>query len=104
MGLVGGTHVKEIYEFNAEIKNVPDLNGAYAEVPLDIRKVFGKGRLKVLAVFDGIEYEGSIVNMGIKNADGSIGYIIGMPKDIRKKIGKETGDTVHVPFTVVESH
>ena len=104
MGLVGGNRVKETYEFTAEIKKVPDLNGAYAEVPLDIRNVFGKGRLKVLAVFDGIEYEGSIVNVGIKNADGSIGYIIGMPKDIRKKIGKEAGDTVQVSFTVIESH
>ena len=48
------------------------------------------------ALFDGEPYEGSVVNMGVKNEDGSICYIIGIRKDIRKKIGKEPGDTVEV--------
>jgi hypothetical protein len=34
--------------------------------------------------------------MGLANADGSICYIIGIRKDIRKSIGKEPGDTVAV--------
>ena len=34
--------------------------------------------------------------MGIKNGDGSVCYIIGIRKDIRKKIGKQPGDTVTV--------
>ncbi|MBM6743160.1 DUF1905 domain-containing protein [Drancourtella massiliensis] len=63
---------------------------------MDIRQEFGKGRVKVEATFDGVPYSGSIVNMGVKNDDGSVCYIIGIRKDIRKAIGKEPGDTVLV--------
>lgn len=70
--------------------------GAYVVFPCDVRKEFGKGRVKVTALFDGVQYEGSVVNMGVKNEDGSIAYIIGIRKDIRKSIGKDIGDTVHV--------
>lgn len=52
--------------------------------------------MKVSASFDGEPYDGSIVNMGVKNEDGSICYIIGITKAIRAKIGKGDGDTVHV--------
>ena len=34
--------------------------------------------------------------MGEKNPDGSICYVLGMPKAIRKQIGKAFGDTVKV--------
>ena len=37
-----------------------------------------------------------IVNMGVKNADGSVCYIIGILKDIRNKLGKQPGDMVSV--------
>lgn len=70
--------------------------GAYVVFPCDVRKEFGKGRVKVTALFDGVQYEGSVVNMGVKNEDGSIAYIIGIRKDIRKSIGKDIGDMVHV--------
>lgn len=84
------------YEFEAEIKKVPDINGAYIEVPFDIKTEFNRGRVKVHATFDGVTYDGSIVNMGIKNDDGSICYIIDLRKDIRIKIGKEHGDKVKI--------
>ena len=61
-----------------------------------MRQEFGKGRVKVHATFDGEPYDGSVVNMGIKNSDGSICYIIGIRKDIRGKIGKQVGDMVKV--------
>lgn len=64
--------------------------------PYDIRKEFGKGRVKVKATFDGEPYEGSLVNMGVKNGDGSICYIIGIRKEIREKIGKQAGDMIDV--------
>jgi hypothetical protein len=86
----------KIYEFEAEIQKVPDIDGAYIEFPYDIRNEFGKGRVKVYAEFDDESYEGSIVNMGIKNEDGSICYIIGIRKDIRQKINKQAGDKVKV--------
>ena len=87
------------YQFAAEIKKVPDIDGAYVVFPYDIREEFGKGRVKVHATFDGEPYDGSVVNMGVKNEDGSVCYIIGLRKDIRKKIGKQVGDTVAVTIT-----
>ncbi|PWJ51720.1 protein of unknown function [Faecalicatena contorta] len=88
--------MNKVYEFEAEIKKVPDMDGAYVEMPFDLRKEFGKGRVKVHATFDGVGYDGSIVNMGVKNNDGSICYIIGLRKDIRAKIGKQPGDKVKI--------
>ena len=34
--------------------------------------------------------------LGVKNADGSVCYIIGVRKDIRSRIGKRPGDRVLV--------
>ena len=58
----------KIYEYDAIIRKVPDMDGAYVEFPYDVRKEFGKGRVKVYATFDGEPYDRSIVNMGVKNA------------------------------------
>jgi len=91
----------KVYGFEAVIQKVPDLDGAYVAVPFDIKREFGKGRIKVRATFDSVPYDGSIVNMGVKNADGSICYIIGIRKDIRAQIGKQPGDLVSVTFEVV---
>jgi len=85
-----------IYDFNAAIQKVPDQDGAYVVFPHDIRAEFGKGRVKVHATFDGEPYDGSIVNMGVKNPDGSVCYIVGIRKDIRAKLCKQPGDTVRV--------
>jgi hypothetical protein len=85
-----------IYEFEAEIKKVSDIDGAYIEFPWDIKKEFGKGRVKARATFDGEPYDGSLVNMGVKNADGSICYIIGIPKALRQKIHKQSGEKIKV--------
>lgn len=80
---------KKVYAFEATIKeSTAGKGGAYVVFPYDIKKEFNKGRVKVIATFDGIEYLGSIVNMGLKNEDGSICYIIGVLKDIRKTIKK----------------
>lgn len=84
------------YEFEAVIQKVPEIDGAYIEFPYDVKAEFGKGRVKVRATFDRETYDGSIVNMGVKNADGSVCYIIGLRKDIRAKIGKQPGDVVKV--------
>ncbi len=86
--------MKKIYEFDAVIRKVPDLDGAYVEIPFDVRAEFGRGRVPVDATFDGEPYQGSLVRMGTP------GHILGIRKDIRAKIGKQPGDSVHV--TVVE--
>lgn len=80
-------------EFDAIILHNEDMDAAYVEVPFDIKAMFGKGRLLVHATFDGEPYDGQIVKMGTPC------YIIGIRKDIRKKIGKTFDDMVHVTFT-----
>lgn len=65
------------YAFEAVIRKVPDLDGAYVEIPFDVREEFGKGRVKVHATFDGEPYDGSLVRMGTP------GHILGLRKDIR---------------------
>ena len=67
------------YAFDAEIQKVPNIDGAYIEIPFDVKAAFGKSRVPVHATFDGEPYDGSLV---------------------RAKIGKQPGDTVHV--TLVE--
>ena len=84
------------YEYDSVLHEIPDSGGAYVAFPWDIRAEFGKGRVKVHAEFDGIPYNGSIVNMGVKNEDGTICYIIGVLKAIRNKLNKHDGDMIHV--------
>lgn len=80
----------KIFEFDAVIRKVPDIDGAYIEIPFDVKQVFGKGRVPVHVTFDGVPYDGQAVRMGTP------GYIIGVRKDIRAKIEKQPGDTVKV--------
>ena len=87
------------YKFDAVLHEIPDKGGAYVIFPWDIRKEFGKGRVKVHAAFDGIPYDGSIVNMGVKDEKGEICYVIGVLKSIRKQLGKKDGDTIHVTIS-----
>ncbi len=84
------------FEYDAVLREQADSGGAYVPFPWDIRELFGKGRLRVHAELDGIPYDGSIVNMGVKNPDGTVCYIIGVLKSIRRTIGKKDGDTIHV--------
>ena len=66
--------MSHLFEFDAMIHKVEDRDGAYAICP----------------------YDGSIVNMGVKDEYGQICYIIGMLKSIRKQLNKQPGDSVHV--------
>lgn len=66
------------------------MDAAYVEVPFDIKAIFGKSRLLVHATFDGEPYDGQVVKMGTPC------YLIGVRKDIRLKIGKQPGDSIHV--------
>ncbi|MDD6726222.1 MAG: DUF1905 domain-containing protein [Lactimicrobium massiliense] len=87
------------YSFTAILHEIPDKGGAYIIFPYDIRKEFGKGRVRVHASFDGIPYDGSIVNMGVKDEHDKICYIIGVLKSIRKQLGKKDGDSIQVKIT-----
>jgi Domain of unknown function (DUF1905)/Bacteriocin-protection, YdeI or OmpD-Associated len=76
-------------EFKAIIKQHEGLNAAFVEPPFDVQEVFGSKRVKVKATFDGVEYRGSVVNMG-----GC--YMLGLTQEMRSKIGKGFGDEVLV--------
>ena len=83
------------------LQAVPDKGGAYVVFPWNIREEFGKGRVKIHAAFDGVPYDGSIVNMGVKDKEGNVCYVIGVTKSIRRQIGKGFGDEVEVEFEPV---
>ncbi len=66
----------KVYEYESLIYEAQQKGGAYVVFPYDIRKEFGRGRVKVHILFDGEPYDGSIVNMGVRNEDGTVCYII----------------------------
>lgn len=78
------------YNFEAIIKKISDKDATFIEIPFDVEKEFGARRVKVKTKFDGIDYRGSIVNMGQDC------FIIGITKAVRKQIGKDVGDTVFI--------
>ena len=84
------------FAYEETLHELPEKGGAYVAFPWNIREVFGKGRVKVHATFDGEPYDGSIVNMGFRGPDGEICYIIGVRKAIRQKLGKKDGDRLRV--------
>jgi hypothetical protein len=84
--------MKTRHEFTALLENSdPGMDAAYVSIPFDVEKAFGgKGHIKVKATFDGHPYRGILANMGTGC------HIILVRKDIRKAIGKTTGDLVSV--------
>lgn len=86
----------KIYEFDAVLLKVPDIEGAYIEFPYDVKQEFGKGRVRVHATFDGYPYNGSLVRMKTPC------HIIGVQKAIRAVINKQPGDKVHVTIQAIE--
>lgn len=86
----------QVLSFEAVIIKADDMDAAYVEVPYDIYELFGVKRLKVHASFDGEPYDGLVLKMGTPC------WIIGIRKDIRKKINKQPGDTVRVTLAAKE--
>lgn len=65
--------------------------GAYVEIPFDVAGTYGtRGRVPIRTCFDGQPYRGSIAPMG----GGK--HVLGVPKAIRKAIGKQVGDVAEV--------
>ncbi len=71
------------YEYDTILHEMDDSGGAYVSFPWNVREEFGKGRVKVHALFDGIPYDGSM-------------------KTIRNKLNKHDGDMIHVVIEVEE--
>lgn len=75
--------------FEAIIIEAPR-GGAYIEIPFDFEEFYQQKRIKVKAIFDMVEYRGSLVKMKTDC------HILGIPKAIREKLNKQIGDTVFV--------
>ena len=82
--------MEECLSFDAVLIGAADMDAAWVEIPFDVKTVFGKGRVRVHAEFDGEPYDGIITRMGTPC------HIIGVRKDIRRKIGKQPGGIIHV--------
>lgn len=78
-----------VQTFRAVIEDAGN-GGAFIPIPFDVEQAYGKKRVKVKALIEGIPYRGSLVRMG------SECHILGVRKDIREKIGKTIGDEVEV--------
>lgn len=79
-----------VFSFDAILIQNGSMDAGYVEIPFDVPKTFGKGRVPVHATFDKEPYNGQVVRMGTPC------HIIGVRKEIRKKIGKQFGDRIHV--------
>ncbi len=76
-------------KFRAEIQSASG-GGAFIAIPFDVEQVYGKKRVKIKALIEGVPYRGSLVRMG------TTCHILGILKEIREKIGKQIGDEIDV--------
>jgi len=78
------------YKFSAIIQRSSGW-GAFVIFPHDVLAEFGiKGRIPVQARLDKIPYTGSLMTCGTPY------HLLAVPKDIREKLGKETGDPISI--------
>ncbi|HAD11737.1 MAG TPA: hypothetical protein DCF33_04780 [Saprospirales bacterium] len=81
----------KIIAFDAVLKAVEGNQAMSVDFPYDVYELYGvRGQVKVKVTYDGVPYRGSMVKMG-----GSCHWLL-VRKDIRKQIGKNPGDMVHV--------
>jgi hypothetical protein len=78
--------------FDAEILKHEGMDAGYVEFPYNVQETVGaRGWVKVKAIFDGkVEYRGSLAKMGKEY------HWLGLTQEVRRKLGKSFGNTVHV--------
>ncbi|MFN0215394.1 MAG: YdeI/OmpD-associated family protein [Saprospiraceae bacterium] len=83
--------MKDILEFDAVLDSLEGIEALSVNFPYDVQEIYGvRGQVKVKVTFDGVPYRGSLAKMGHHC------HFLLVRKDIRKLIGKNAGDTVHV--------
>jgi len=76
--------------FRAPVRSSGRGGGHLVDVPPEVVEALGgKGRIPVIATFDGVPYRGSIVRMGG-------GAVLGVQKAIMAEAGVSVGDTLTV--------
>lgn len=63
--------------------------GAVAEVPFDVKEVFGSARPPVVATVDGVTWRTTIATYGGK-------YYIGIRRELRDRAGIDVGDRIRL--------
>ncbi|PWV54295.1 YdeI/OmpD-associated family protein [Chitinophaga sp. S165] len=78
--------------FDAVIEQHGGMNAGYVVFPYDVQELYGvKGQVKVKALIDGkVTYRGSLAKMSMPC------HTLGITQAIRKELGKELGDTIHI--------
>ncbi len=83
--------MNQVIEFTAVLKKVEGGHAAYVDFPFDVKEIFGtRGNVKVKIMYDEVPHRGLLTNMG-----GAC-HFLGITKDLKARIGKEVGDTVHI--------
>lgn len=83
--------MNQILEFDAILDGVKGIEALSIDFPYDVQELYGvRGQVKVNVTYDGVPYRGSLAKMGHHC------HFLIVRKDIRKLIGKNAGDTVHV--------
>jgi hypothetical protein len=79
-------------DFDALIEDAGG-GGAFVRVPFDVESVFGRKRVRVITLVDGISCRCSIVRMGLPC------HLLPVPREIRRKLGKGPGSTVRISLS-----
>ncbi len=78
------------YRFKAKIEPAR-MGGTFVFFPYDTEAEFGtRGKVPVKATFDGVGYTGSLIKYGHPQ------HMLHVPKAIREKLSKKTGDVLDV--------
>jgi Domain of unknown function (DUF1905) len=78
-------------EFDAELRKGNNPGAWTCVVMSDVPELFGtRGLVKIRGVIDGVPFDGALMAQG----DGT--HRLPVKSALRKQIGKEAGDTVHV--------
>lgn len=81
----------DILEFDAVLDGHEGMEALSIAFPYDVEALYGtRGQVKVKVTYDGVPYRGSLAKMSHPS------HFLLVRKDIRKLIGKNAGDTVHV--------
>jgi hypothetical protein len=83
--------MNDILEFDAVLEEVKGMEALTINFPYDTQELYGvRGQVKVKVTYDGVPYRGSLAKMGHHC------HFLLVRKDVRKQIGKNAGDKVHV--------
>ena len=80
-----------LLQFDATLLAHEGTEALMIDFPYDVQELYGtRGQVKVKVTYDGVPYRGSLAKMGRHC------HFLLVRKDIRKLIGKNAGDIVHV--------